>query len=47
MLWEMKCAVLSSVDTTPHPHKKNLSHRSRVELSLMSLESAAGNLLSY
>lgn len=39
MLWEMKCAVLIS--------KKTLSNRFTVELSLMSLESEAGNLLSY
>lgn len=42
MVWETKCAVLSSVDI-----QKALSHRSWGELSLMSLESAAGNLLSY
>lgn len=41
MVWEMKCAVLS-VDI-----QKALSHRSGGELSLMPLESAAGNLLSY
>lgn len=38
----MKCAVLSSVAI-----QKALSHRSLGELSLMSLESAAGNLLGY